>query len=186
MPLNIALLGAARSGKDTVASRLVSAHGFMRYAFADPVKELALTVNPLVPTVPGVAHTRLSDLVSAEGWDNAKTVYPEVRRILQRVGEGVRGVDPDFWLLTLLNKLLVPSLLGLPVVVTDVRYRNEADSLRLAGFTLVRVARPGVSSGDAFRKHASETELANYEVHHTIVNDGPLSYLYKQVETLAV
>lgn len=183
MPRNIALLGAARSGKDTVASRLVSEHGYQRLAFADPLKDMALAVNPLIPTIPGEAHSRLVDLVNEVGWDNAKTVYPEVRRILQTLGQGVRDVDPDTWIRALLPMAYVFALCGLPIVVTDVRYRNEADTLKRAKFTLIRVTRPDLD-GSKFRRHASETDLSDYEADHTILNDGPLSYLYKQVETL--
>jgi hypothetical protein len=39
----VGLVGYARSGKDTFAAAL----GYRRLAFADPLKELALAVNPL-------------------------------------------------------------------------------------------------------------------------------------------
>lgn len=189
MPQYIALLGAARSGKDTVAARLVSEHGYRRLAFADPLKELALKADPLIPTHQdshGQITVRLSRLVRAYGWDEAKTTYPEVRRILQNIGQGARKVDPDIWIGALLPKALDAVSSGRSIVVTDVRYLNEAEFLTRVGFLLVRVHRPSVSTGEDWRKHDSETELAEYEAHHTIINDGPLSYLYKQVETLTV
>jgi hypothetical protein len=187
MPDYIALLGAAGTGKDTVAERLVTKHGYMRLAFADPLKELALDADPLIPTGgKRPVCVRLSALVHEYGWDHCKTTYPEVRRTLQALGQGIRGQDEDFWLMRILPKVLIAAVVGARVVVADVRYRNEADSLNRAGFTLVRVDRPDLSGGEAFREHPSETDVADYEVHHTIVNDGPLSYLYKQVETLTV
>lgn len=182
----IALLGAARSGKDTVASRLVSEHGYKRLAFADPLKDLALSVNPLVETAPGETPVRLSYLVGEHGWDNAKTVYPEVRRILQTLGQGARSVDPDVWIRALITEALEVVSSGRSIVITDVRYLNEADFLARCGFLLVRVYRPTVSTGEDWRQHSSETELSKYETDHTLLNDGPLSYLYKQVETLTV
>ena len=37
----IGLLGKKRVGKDTVAEYLIEKYNFIRYAFADPIKEIA-------------------------------------------------------------------------------------------------------------------------------------------------
>jgi len=73
-----------------------------------------------------------------------------------------------------------------PVVVTDVRYRNEAAVLRSRGFRLVRVVRPTPVSGDPadVAGHASETELAMYRTDETLVNDSSLDDLARRVAVL--
>lgn len=176
---HIALIGKARSGKDTVARRLMQRHAYTRVAFADPLKGMALNIDPNISTAS--QPVRLSTLVEATGWELAKDFYPETRRFLQNLGESVRAFDPNFWVNVAMDKIDVADTWNLPVVVTDVRYINEALALRNRGFTMVRVVRPEIESTDT---HASETELDNWAVRHTIHNVNALSELHAQVDAL--
>ncbi|MFE4860791.1 hypothetical protein [Streptomyces sp. NPDC056670] len=182
-------MGRAGSGKDTAAARLVSAHQFVRVAFADPLKESALRLDPIVGaegTSYGTLPIRLSDVVKRYGWDWAKNSYPEVRRTLQRLGEAVREDDPGFWLRMALDKVATADRWSLPVVVSDVRYANEADALRAAGALMVRIERPGASAGGEAARHVSELDLDAYPADVTIPNAGTLADLSALVDTLAV
>lgn len=178
MAKNLALLGRARSGKDTLAARLVESHGYTRVAFADPLKRMAEEISPLVPTSNGV-HVRLATLIADVGWEYAKDRYPEVRRLLQWMGHTVRDLDPDFWVRVALGA--VEAAPG-PVVVTDVRYPNEAEALRARGFRMVRVIRPGQ---DFVSSHTSETALDRYPPDVCLVNAGSLAELHIRADALA-
>ncbi|MFF1597699.1 hypothetical protein ACFVYV_09405 [Streptomyces mirabilis] len=177
---NLALCGKAQSGKDTVAAHLVAAHGYTRLAFADPLKEMALSVDPLIPTGHGI-HVRLARLIADVGWDYAKTHYPEVRRLLQHVGQTVRHYDTFFWIGLLLERA---AQISGPVVVTDVRYRNEHRELRQAGFVPVRITRPGSGLDGSAGSHDSETNLDHLTFTDGIVNDGSLDLLHARVNVL--
>ncbi|WP_328546782.1 hypothetical protein [Streptomyces platensis] len=177
---NIALIGKARSGKDTAGMRLVHNWDFTRLAFADPLKRMALQVNPYIPEGYG-ATVRLESLVADVGWDYAKDHYPEVRRVLQRMGQTVRELDEDFWLRALMDKVKVADGWNMPVVVTDCRYRNEAEALRAAGFILVRIKRPDLMSTDA---HASENELNDFPADETLINAGRIFDFHTAVDAL--
>ncbi|MFE4610007.1 hypothetical protein ACFRK5_16910 [Streptomyces niveus] len=186
---HVALMGQAGSGKDSAAARLVSAYQFVRVAFADPLKESAMRLDPIVGaegTSYGALPIRLSDVVKRYGWDRAKNSYPEVRRTLQHLGETVRTDDPDFWLRIALDKIGTADRWSLPVVVSDVRYANEADALRAAGALMVRVERPGATAGGEAARHVSELDLDAYPADVTIPNAGSLGDLYALVDTLAV
>jgi Dephospho-CoA kinase len=183
MPRDIALIGKMRSGKDTAAARLCETHDYVRLAFADPLKEAALKLDPIVYHDSVFGYYRLSEIVAADGWDSAKDEYPEVRRVLQHFGQGVRDLDPSFWLFELLRKYrATPD----PVVVTDVRYLNEARTLRKRGFKLVRIIRPEASpNSGSTATHASETELDDYPCDVTLNNAGSLAELREAVDALA-
>lgn len=182
---DIALIGRARSGKDAIGARLVSRYGYTRLAFADPLKEMALSIDPVIPyDIPGFGglnHVRLSTLVEHVGWERAKEEYPEVRRILQHLGQAVRERDSDYWI-RLLAQRVYPET-G-PIVVTDVRYPNEADALRSFGFRLVRVIRPSLGGQDP-NEHVSETALQGYPVPLTIINSGTLEELHAHADSIA-
>lgn len=183
---NVGLIGKARSGKDTVGQRLGRTYAYTRVAFADPLKDMALRLNPIVGTdndtlaVPG---ERLRDVVDFWGWERAKDELPEVRRVLQNIGQGVREHDEDFWVRVALRKIDAAEKWNLPVVVTDVRYENEARALRDRGFALIRVTRPGTGAGEN-ATHDSETELDTWATSLTIANTGTLDDLNRIVDSL--
>ncbi|QAX95009.1 deoxynucleoside monophosphate kinase [Streptomyces phage Sebastisaurus] len=179
---HVGLIGKARSGKDTVAQRLVRSRAYTRVAFADPLKAMAMQTNPFVPTSPGVV-VRLAPLINDVGWEYAKERYPEVRRILQAVGQTVRLHDEDFWVRVALRKVDAADSWNMPVVITDVRYPNEAETLRKRGFALVRVTRPGASAGPN-AEHESETALDEFHADLTIGNTGTLDDLNRIVDSL--
>ncbi|MEU5160451.1 hypothetical protein AB0G74_12680 [Streptomyces sp. NPDC020875] len=188
---HVGLIGAAGSGKDTVGGRLIERFAFVRVAFADPVRALALDLDPIVCTMPGPygpVPLRLSHIVRIEGWDRAKQ-RREVRRTLQRVGQSLRDRDSEVWVRPALDKIATADRWNLPIVVTDVRYRNEADALRARGALLVRIERPGDHDHQAdpeARAHRSETELADYPTDATLTNSGSLAELYAAADRLAV
>lgn len=186
---NIGLIGKARSGKDSAADHLVRTRAYTRLAFADPLKEMALEVNPFIPTGYGVV-VRLQTLIADVGWEYAKDNYPEVRRILQHMGQTVRERDEDYWTRVLGRKVAAAEAWNLPVVVTDVRYENEALMLRARGFRLVRIVRPALSAQtfrmeDNAARHASETDLDGFAADMEISNTGTLADLHEHIARVA-
>ncbi|MEE1835768.1 deoxynucleotide monophosphate kinase family protein [Streptomyces sp. SP17KL33] len=180
---NIALMGRARSGKDTIAERLVKEHGYERVAFADPLKEMALQIDPLIPTMDGI-HVRLRALVRDTGWEYAKDHYPEVRRLLQYVGQSVRAHSyEDFWRDLAMRKVSAAIAADRPVVVTDCRYLNEAQTLSAARFLMVRVIRPG-GVDPRTSSHESERALAGFLPDSVIRNDGTVADLWERADVL--
>lgn len=181
---NIGIIGRARVGKDTAGAWLVDNRGYRRIGFADALKEAALKVNPLIEQLDmaflGVDEkpdVRLSDLVGPYGWEASKEV-PEVRRFLQELGVAIRAIDPEFWLRTALKKVTEANAAGVPCVITDVRYPNEADSLRRAGFHLLHIERPGVPQ----LNHESEGALTSADAEYALINDGTRELFLQKLE----
>lgn len=181
----IALTGLKQSGKDTVASYLVEEHGFTRVAFADPVREHIYTLNPILHITydlrTGVqGPIRLAKFVDLNGWEKAKE-HPEVRRLLQIYAtEVIRDqVDPDMWLNLGLGKI---RKINGPVVVTDMRFKNELQALvsRLHART-ARVNRKAATHADA---HRSEHELAGVKLDYDIDNNGTIADLENRVDIM--
>jgi hypothetical protein len=146
----IGLSGYARTGKDTVAKILVEEHGYTRVAYADQLRELTLRVDPYVTT----AGTRLSVVIGQYGWERAKDTFPEVRRLLQVIGVGVRDVvGTGAWVEAAYRKMADQE--G-RYVLPDVRFPNELALVRDLNGLTVRVHRPGYGP---VNDHISETAL---------------------------
>jgi hypothetical protein len=169
----IGLSGYAQSGKDTVANILVEKYGYRRVAFADPIRGLLYNMDPLIPLGYGtsVINYRLQDLVDAYGWEKTKVDYPEVRRLLQELGVGARELFGDtFWI----NEALWNVAPQDKVVVSDVRFENEAKWIQEFKGQIWRVKRMGTN---AVNEHVSESDLDGYPVDQIFVNNGTIEDL---------
>ena len=170
----IGLSGYAQSGKDTLAKILVDDYGYTRVAFADKIREFLYEVNPMVGCSPS---GYLQELVNLVGWDAAKQ-EPQVRRLLQDLGVGARKVfDEQFWITQALAGYYPED----KVVVTDVRFMNEAKRIKAyPGAQVWRIKRNGV---EAVNAHVSETELDGYKVDQIFSNNGSIEDLKALVHT---
>lgn len=172
----VGMMGYAQSGKDTVAARLVAAHGFRRYAFADALKRVALGIDPYVSVLDDYRKVRLSEVVEQFGWEAAKRV-PEVRRVLQHTGMTIRDqLGADTWVKEVTRLFYAEDM---PIVVTDVRFPNEVAAIRRKGGILVRVVRPGTGPVNA---HASETAVDDIRPDWTFTNDSTIPALHAAVD----
>lgn len=135
----VGMVGYAQHGKNSAADILVRDYGFEAMAFADALRELAAQVNPYVIPDAGKPN-RYNGLVQAVGYERAKQTV-EVRRFLQELGVGVRDIlGPDAWVRAWETKLAALEQ-GTNVVVTDVRFPNEADAIAANGGELWLVRR---------------------------------------------
>jgi len=175
-PVILGLSGSAGVGKDTAASYLEKEHGFVPYAFADPLRNMleALLVE--------------SNLDYAYIYERQLKEQPipglgfSFRHLAQTLGtEWGRALAEDFWL------RLAEMSLGLPdapihdrIVITDVRYPNEAAWVQHHGGRVARIYRPTA----AVRAHTSETLIDQIVPWVGIDNVGTVDQLHAQLDEL--
>lgn len=176
----VGMTGLAGAGKDAAADRLVSEFGFIKRSFAEPLKKVLLIQNPII----GADHfttrpIQLRDAIERYGEAGVKMVYPEYRRLLQRLGtEGIRAIDPDFWVKAALADAMDESL---KYVFTDVRFPNEAKAIEEMGGVLCHVQRPNAPS-PTMDTHSSEEWAGRLGEHYAIINNQGLDELAALVD----
>jgi hypothetical protein len=173
----IGLCGAAGAGKNSVAEFLTDSDGctFMQMAFADPLYRC-------ISTITGLPVARLKDRAVKEA------VIPRLgkspRQMLQTLGtEWGRGmVHDEIWIRIAMEQASQHLTVGRCVVITDVRFDNEAQAIVNAGGEVWRVVRNGWTclSGDA-ASHLSEGGVSNHLIARTIDNSGTLDDLGTQL-----
>lgn len=120
-----------------------------------------------------------------------KPTPPAIRQLLQRHGtEFRRAQDENYWVKKLFGSVLLAShtgraqgealLYAMPVVITDVRFPNEAEAIRKLGGVIWRVARR--KAANAAGAHISEAGQAEIQVDLTLTNDGTLYELAGRVK----
>lgn len=181
----IGLLGPARVGKDTVGQLMVDHHNFRQYAFADPIRKACSEMF-------GLPVSRfMGNDPDRDKPDPFWGISP--REMLQKLGtEGGRNLFRDDlwikraeqeWNIMKVDGFLDDQSLDLPfwngMVITDVRFRNEAEWIITQGGSVVRVFRPNRIR--SVRDHASEQEIEQCVFTHKVVNDGSISYLHSKV-----
>lgn len=175
-PLLIGLTGRANSGKSTVAAYLDMAFGCEQIAFADPIVDM------------------IGALFHAAGIDGAWMVERDLKEQPTALGFSYRhlaqtlGTDwgrlklaPDFWLRVARHKLDSPELHGTNVVISDVRFPNEAELITQRGGVVVRVVR---DMSYQVRRHVSEAHTDELPVTTELLNLGSKATLFDQVDRM--
>jgi hypothetical protein len=183
----IGLSGHKGSGKDLVAAYLVKEHGFERKAFADPLKRsVAALFN--IP-FSDVDKLKMNDKILVGIGMIGEPEYDQWiqhmgyqalswRELLQRYGtEAHRDVfGVDFWLEYTLP--LGGYYPGRAIVVSDVRFENEANRIKELGGFVWFIDRPSVFPGHDL--HTSE--VFDFDEDWVVINDGTIEELYEEVE----
>lgn len=180
----LALCGAAGAGKDTVADMLP----VRKLAFADALyREVAEAwgVEQHVLRCRETKETPTDDLCVMDCEDEGFTdfVFDEMwsvprspRQILQWWGDYRRAQDPDYFVNATAQH--IANGLG-PLVITDVRFPNEAALVRQLGGQLWQIRRPGYEAGGT--GHASDTDGSEFRPDVVLENFGGLDDLRRTV-----
>lgn len=184
MPLTlIGLTGPIASGKSTVSDYLENTWGFTGYYFAKPLKEIGLAF--------GFEHEQLYG-TQAQKLEINKYWNVSAREFMQQFGTEIcRNVLPATipamsfgesqspWVRLFeifMQKLLVDHPNSC-VVISDLRFLNEAEAIKRFGGYIVRVER----ISEQLFTHVSETEMAQIKPDFTIVNTGTKDELYDKI-----
>lgn len=172
-PLIVAFTGRAGSGKDTAAAHLVHHYGFIRVGFADSLKQMI------------EAHLVARGIDYAYLYDPDKKNLPipnlgvSAREYMQRLGAMHRQMQPDWWVHALRDELGLSTdpAERAPVhdriVISDLRFPNEAAWLLSEGATIIKLVRDGAA---LVRPDESEAHVDGMPCHHAITNNGPTLY----------
>lgn len=192
-PRLIGLTGRAGTGKDTAAAYLCKRHGYVSHAFAAPLRQMVHTLL----TSAGVFspyymhHSMKEKPIDGLDGESARTLMQSLGTQWGRdlVGHG------DLWI------RLAALKLGLPmpyaawvgdtarrvsdrIVISDVRFVNEADWIGYCGGTIVRLNRNVADLPGRAGTHISETEVDKVPAKYHVDNNRTLAHLHKQLDLI--
>lgn len=172
----IGITGEAGSGKDTVANYLKDYYPrfFRSVAFADPLRSMLVASGAV--TLEQLTDRELKEQV-IEG------IGKSPRQMAQTLGtEWARqNVNEDFWLLLAKRRIDVLLAGDFNVLVTDVRFENEAAFVRKLGGVIWHIKRKAAGTN---HKHASEAGIKFAKGDVLIDNNETMGHLFETVDKL--
>lgn len=159
-PAVIGLAGKARVGKDTAASFLLAASGGYQYSFAEPMRAMLAQLG--VDLNDPYWAARKEEVIPALG------VSP--RHMMQTLGTdwGRMLICNEIWLIMAYQRLLRN---GPGMIISDVRFENEADWVRANGGRVVHIVRDDTAP---VKDHISEAGVQVRDADLVIHNNGTL------------
>lgn len=175
----IGISGKLGSGKDTVANIIKA---------TDPTFQSKAYAYKLKQIVSILTSCSIEDTMTQEG---KNTYIPEfeltIGQMLQQLGTNVlrEGFNKNVWINALMLEL---SKSKGNYIITDCRFKNEADAIKNAGGFLIRVNRPDnpiARNSNRDLSHPSETDMDDYTGFDAVIeNDADLESLENKVKEL--
>lgn len=206
----LGVTGLIGSGKDTIADYLVTEHGFKRVSFASSLKDAVAAVFGWDrEMLEGTTKTSRKWREEVDTWWADRLSMPNLtpRWILQYWGTDVfrNHFHTDIWVASVENKLRQTKD---DIVITDCRFANEVNAIKIAGGITCRVFRGdnpiwyqaaidynkgpdgnaswslGKAKLDRHKVHASEYSSVGLQYDHFIDNNGAINDLHQQINQL--
>ena len=166
----IGLTGKARSGKDTFAGYLSYVLKIPPYALASPIKR---NVNQMFGWDDRHSDGELKEVID-------ETLGFSPRKAYQVFGtEFGRHLNPDIWI----NMARAQYRMIGKLIITDVRFDNEAKWIQSEGGIVIEVVRDSIK---AVEGHSSETGVNREYIDYTIENNGSLNDLMYKAPALVM
>lgn len=195
----IGITGKKYSGKDTAGSRLAREHGFTKYALADSLKKAIKEIFMLnddqlwgylkkaVDSRWGVTPRKLLQTIGTELF-RSELIFqlPQLHKKISYESIWIHRFklwykkNQFYWRIT--DYTGVGKHVERDVVVTDVRYPEEARVIKELGGILIKIIRPNLK----YKKddHSSETEIDNIVADYTVINDNNIRDLEKKIDKI--
>ena len=192
LPKLIALSGHKGSGKDTMGVHLLASHGYRPISLAAPLKDMTAQLYniprwhfdsrewkdaPLL-TLPVADTDAFSEMIHWQLREELSSGFWTPRALLILEGSAKRSVFANYWLKKLVGVVMSSED---SFVVTDMRYRNEADMFKILipGSINIRGIREG---NTILTEDASERDLDGYQFDRTIYNSGSLADFHTTID----
>lgn len=165
----LAITGYAGSGKSTAAEYLVQHHGYVRFKFASPLKDMLRAFGLTEQEIEGDLKEKPCRLLMGK--------TPRQAMIALGTEWGRNLIDPALWTSHLIHRVNESG--ADRVVIDDCRFLNEAAAIAQLGGRVVRVYRTECRSS-----HASETEMDKIAIHYSIDNRETIRRLLAAMDTV--
>ena len=173
----IGLLGKMGSGKTTVANILINNHSFTEYAFAKPIKDIGLIFGFSQEQLYG---TQAQKLEIHPYWGISGRLF------MQKIGDifrnNLKETIPEMKIqyTPFLEIFKLNFKENCNYVISDVRFKDEAEFIKSLGGILIKIERNNLSQTE-HSSHISETEMESIIFDNKIENNLTIEKLEEEI-----
>lgn len=199
----LAVLGKKSSGKDTFSDYLINHHGFIKYAFGDPLKkgiqcffnlsDEQLTDEKLKEEIDerwGVSPRKLFQIIGTDIFQ--KSIYdfiPDLKLNQNQNQENIKGHWVYLFKEWYLNEIKKNP--NLKVIVSDARFLHEIETIKELNGKIIKIIRPSkenkninININDTHQSENEINDIPNEMIDNTIYNDKSINELYNLIEKI--
>ena len=185
LPKLIGLSGIKRSGKDTAGDYLIKNHNYIKYSFAGALKKACGEIF--------MFDYEQTDGSKKEDYDERWNINP--RKVFQRFGTELfrdsleyffpemKHLKNNFWIyrFKIWYQEQIKKNPNVRIVVTDVRFINEADIIKELGGIIIKINRNNLKNID---NHSSEINILNIKEDYKVNNSSTLEKFYNNLKSI--
>lgn len=183
----IGICGEIGSGKSLIATYLKDALEFNEYAFANPLKDIAIAMGFEKKEVWGTQEQKMAinkywgisarEFLQKFGTEIGRNLLPKI------IPDMYMGNSGSPWIR--LFEIHWKSLIeykgeNAKLVVSDVRFEDEAKTIKQNGGIIIRLIRQNKKSGGV-HNHSSETSMKTINADYIIYNNGTKKELFEKI-----
>lgn len=187
----IGISGEIGSGKSTLSDFIVSKYGFIEYSFAKPLKEIAMILGFEPHQLYGTQEDKLetNNFWNISAREFLQKFGTEVcRDFLPRVIPKMSLNGQTLWV-RLFEKFYLDNR-DKNIIISDVRYLDEAASIKKLGGYIIRIEREKFIPREIplfvnnINFHKSETEMSHIVSDYKIINNSTKEKLFEYAQLI--
>lgn len=172
--LLLGLVGVERSGKDTIADHLVHNHGFKKYSLATPIRDIGKLMFGW--TDEQIAGSKKDIIDPKTGikprdflmWFGTDICQYEIYNKFPQLTESI--LPRTIWA-NMMRNYIEAGINTTPIVITDIRFKHEADIFEQLGGILIHVSRKEKETPEQLAKY-DLSELMQTRVNYVFDNNN--------------
>lgn len=176
LPQLIAICGAKRAGKDTIASIISDKYGYNHIKIAQKLK-----------TVCKILFNFTDEQLESDCKENIDAYWNiSPRQAMQWIGTDVMqyqvqhllpNIDRKFWIQSVVNQIDINP--EVRYIISDLRFKHEVEELKKRNAFIIKVERPSMTNID---NHISEREYLDIQ-HDLLIKNEDINQLINQIES---
>jgi hypothetical protein len=182
----LGLVGVERSGKDTIADHLVRNYGFKKYSLAAPIRDIGKlmfgwTDDQLMGSKKDIidpeTNIKPRDFLT---WFGTEICQFEIYNKFPQLSE---SIPPRTIWANMMRNYIESNITTNPIIITDIRFKHEADTFEKLGGILIYVSRKGKETPEQLAKY-DLTDLITSRIKYVFDNNYDIETSKKMINDM--
>ncbi len=176
----IGITGKKYNGKDTLGNILIEKYEYKRLAYADNLKEACRHIFGFTDEQ---LYGNLKEIPD-KFWGISPRIllqYIGTNLMRDQLGKEFQNIGEDIWIKSVEKQIKDNN--NEKIVITDVRFLNEVESIKKLGGIIIKIERPSINNS-INDTHTSESYIDEIPYDYKIINDKDINHLENEIKNI--